>query len=129
MTLLRLGIGIILDDLKHFGTWQCCNDLLKISVNTGASCSAQCLSVDGDIPSGPEALRQFWCLKRLSTSGVCIEKLGGGREGPYTGAGGLVKDGGRGSGWNEGVGNGRLERGGAGRQGVVGLGGANGVGR
>ena len=69
-----LGTGMIVDDLNHCGTWHCFKLALKMLVKTGASWLAQCFNVAEDIPSGPDALRQFWRRKSFSASQVAIDR-------------------------------------------------------
>ena len=54
---------MIVDVLKHFGTLPSSKLVLKMSVKTGASCSAHCLSVNEETLSGPAAFRLFCILE------------------------------------------------------------------
>ena len=56
--------------LKQSGTWQVSREMLKMSVNTGDSWSAQCFRVDGETESGPAVLRGFCLLKLFMGWGV-----------------------------------------------------------
>lgn len=59
---------MMVEVLKQAGTWHISKEVLKISVNTGDSWSAQCFKVDGETESGPAAFRGFCLLKILFTS-------------------------------------------------------------
>ena len=72
-----LGTGIIVDNLKQWGTICNVTEVLKISVNTGVNWSAQCLRVDVSIPSGPGAFRTF-CFRRTCLTSVSSIVIGGG---------------------------------------------------
>ena len=48
---------MMVEVLKQAGTWHDFSEELKMSVNTGDSCSAQCFRMDGEIESVPVALR------------------------------------------------------------------------
>jgi len=53
---------------KQAGTWHVSREVLKMSVNTGDSWSAQCFRVEGETESGPAAFRGFCFLNSLLTS-------------------------------------------------------------
>lgn len=42
----------MVEDLKHAGTWHASSEMLKMSVITGDSRSAQCFRVNGETESG-----------------------------------------------------------------------------
>ena len=52
MILVFFGKGIMVEFLKQTDTWQVSSELLKMSLNTGDSRSAQCFKVDGETVSG-----------------------------------------------------------------------------
>lgn len=54
--------------------WDISSEVLKISVNTRDSWSAQCFRVDGETESGPAALWRFCLLYCLLTSLSRIER-------------------------------------------------------
>ena len=62
------GTGAIVDDFHRLGTFQRLREELKISVNTWANCSAQCLRILPQILSGPQLFRGLQLLKRWKTS-------------------------------------------------------------
>ncbi|KAI4894901.1 hypothetical protein NFI96_007342 [Prochilodus magdalenae] len=72
------GTGTMTDYLKHAGTMPWLRDELKISMNTGASWSAQALMTRPAILSGDAAFLAFNLLKALRTSlslmvrGLCV---------------------------------------------------------
>ncbi len=66
--LFFLGMGTMVDFLKHEGTTDSERDRLKMSVKTQASWKAHALSTRPGMPSGPTALRIFTCLKDRVTS-------------------------------------------------------------
>ena len=59
---------MMVEVLKQAGTTHSASEVLKMSVNTGDSWSAQYLSVEGETASGPAALRGFCLFKSLLTS-------------------------------------------------------------
>ncbi len=66
--LFFLGMGTMVDILKHEGTTDSERDRLKMSVKTPASWKAHALSTRPGMPSGPTALRMFTRLKDRVTS-------------------------------------------------------------
>ena len=50
-----LGMGMMVEDLKQAGTWRVSSEVLKMSVNTRDSWSAQCFKVEGETESGVAA--------------------------------------------------------------------------
>ncbi len=59
---------MMVEDLKQAGTCYVSTEVLKMSMNTGDSWSAQCFRVDGETESVPAALRGFCLLKIPLTS-------------------------------------------------------------
>ncbi len=57
---------MMVEVLKQPGTWHFSKEVLKISVSTGDSWSAQYFRMDGETESGPAAFRGFCLLKTLS---------------------------------------------------------------
>ena len=68
------GTGTIVDVFHKIGTVQRLREELKMSVNTGANCSAQCLRVLPQILSGPGLFRGLQRLKRWKTSDCLMFK-------------------------------------------------------
>ncbi len=66
--LFFLGMGTMVDFLKHEGTTDRERDRLIMSVKTLASWKAHALSTRPGMPSGPTALRMFTRLKDRVTS-------------------------------------------------------------
>ena len=66
---------MMVEVLKQAGTWHDFSEELKMSVNTGDSCSAQCFRMDGETESGPVALRGFCLLKSLKTSLSIMDRV------------------------------------------------------
>ena len=66
---------MMVEVLKQAGTWHDFSEELKMSVNTGDSCSAQCFRMDGETASGPVALRGFCLLKSLKTSLSIMDRV------------------------------------------------------
>ena len=63
-----LGTGMMVDVFKKPGTVHSASEVLKMSVNTGDSWSAQNHSVEGETAYGPAALRGFIFFRGLLTS-------------------------------------------------------------
>ncbi len=55
--MIFFGTGMIVVDLRHVGMTAWLSEVLKISVRTSVSCSAQSFSTRPGILSGPAALR------------------------------------------------------------------------
>ena len=89
MTLAFLGMGMMVEVLKHAGMRHSSSEALKMLVNTGASWSAQCFRADGETESGPAAFRGFGLLNRFFTC-LSVTEKGGEEEGVrgWRGAGG-----------------------------------------
>ncbi len=66
--LFFLGMGTMVDFLKHEGTTDRERERLKMSVKTPSSWKAHALSTRHGMPSGPTALWMFTRLKDLVTS-------------------------------------------------------------
>src|SRR4029434_6256769 len=66
---------MMVEVLKQAGTWHDFSEELKMSVNTGDGCSAQCFRIVGETESGPAALRGFCLLNSLLTSLSRMERV------------------------------------------------------
>ncbi len=53
--MLFFGTGMIVADFRQVGTADCCNERLKMVVNTSVNWSAQVLRILPVTPSGPAA--------------------------------------------------------------------------